>query len=287
MTLNYTANFYRGGFDSAVLHMGKDLLSSPPVDTGHWQSLENVPHTATRELRNVLIEYPIPPDMGTLKSEILPNLEWAEDHFQERVSGVPLNPGEEYKNWPWYKGGVEDHKATGQFSHTYMERYWPKSAGDPWPVWGSGVDEPFPRHGIRFNYGDLNDVVSLLSKHPGTRQAYLPVWFPEDTGAVHGERVPCSIGYHFLLREGRLHCNYYIRSCDFLRYLRDDIYLTCRLTQWMCDQLDTAFEDIPRPDNVEDPATYFNYPIPGDLSMLIGSLHIFEGDLPKMRRLYG
>ena len=30
------------------------------------------------------------------------------------------------------------------------------------------------------------DVIDLLEREPFTRQAYLPIWFPEDTGAFHG-----------------------------------------------------------------------------------------------------
>jgi thymidylate synthase len=79
----------------------------------------------------------------------------------------------------------------------------------------------------------------------------------------------------------KLHCNYFIRSCDFLRYLRDDMYLTCRLTQWMCENL---WQELP--ERAGEPILGMEY-VPGDLTMFIGSLHIFEGDLPKMRRLYG
>jgi Thymidylate synthase len=253
------------GLGRTLLNEGKD------VDTGHWQSLEGVPHVKTRELQNVAVEYQVPYSQSQLAAEVHANQPWAEDHFLERVGGEPLNPGEQFKNWPWYRGGVEDHKAQGQFSHTYMERYWPKGAGSD-GLGGHQTEET--REGIRYPYGDLFDVVQLLAKYPGTRQAYLPVWFPEDTGAVHGERVPCSIGYHFLWRGNKLYCNYYMRSCDFLRYLKDDIYLTCRLMQWVCQQL-SNFKEVGE-----------HAPIPGELTMLIGSLHIFEGDLPKMERLY-
>src|SRR3954468_15378336 len=91
--------------------------------------------------------------------------------------------------------------------------------------------------GIRYDYGDLQDVVDMLVRSPYTRQAVLPVWFPEDTGAVHGERVPCTLIYHWMLRDGRLHCFYDIRSCDFVRYFRDDVYFAMRLTQWLIEQV--------------------------------------------------
>lgn len=274
MTYNYSFNDYVGwtGFD----HIGRDLISDghggtdpPVVDTGHWQALKDVPHTRTIEMRNVLIEYEIPPTMGELLDELRPNYPWCEEEFENRVSGEPLNPHPSVVNWPWYDPNWAASQG-GRYSHTYAERYWPKRAS---------IDNPaaLPHLGIRFPYGDLQDVVQLLIKHPGTRQAYLPVWFPEDTGAVHGERVPCSLGYHWLLREGRLHCNYFIRSCDYLRYLRDDMYLTCRLTQWVRDK----FMEV---SGLEHGVTHCKV---GDLTMFIGSLHIFEGDMPKMRKLYG
>ena len=107
-----------------------------------------------------------------------------------------------------------------------MERYWPKHAGEH--------DGP---EGIRFAPGELSDVVEHLTNNPETRQAYLPIWFPEDTGVVHGERVPCTLGYHFLHRHGYLHMTYYIRSCDFTRHFRDDLYLSLRLQIYMMDCL--------------------------------------------------
>lgn len=278
MTYNYDAsNYGLPAMEGLFSHVGRDLISdghgsprvSANVNTGHWQALENVPHVESVEMRNVVITYPIPVDHDTLSIQINPNLPWADEEFQNRVEGVPHNPHPSVVNWPWYDPHWEASK-DDRYSHTYAERYWPKYAGDRDP------EHMPPKSGTRFKYGDLQDVVQLLAKHPGTRQAYLPVWFPEDTGAVHGERVPCSLGYHWLLREGRLHTNYFIRSCDFLRYLRDDIYLTARLTQWVANQL-----------NREEHDHLLDAILPGELTMFIGSLHVFEGDLPKMRRLYG
>jgi hypothetical protein len=141
------------------------------------------------------------------------------------------------------------------FNHSYAERYWPKHAGGSTDV----------RRGIRYNYGDLNDVVNLLVKNPGTRNAYLPVWSFEDTGVVHGGRTPCTIGYLFRMRENRLSVFYDIRSCDFVRHFKDDVYLTIRLLLWVLQQLRTR---DPRWDQVK----------PGTFQMHIGSFHIFEND---------
>lgn len=277
-------------FEWSFKSMAIDLIEAPPVDTGHWQALKNVPQTKTRELQNVVLEYPMPELVLTLQEELKPNLPWAEDHFLERTSGEPLNPGEQYKNWPWYRGNVDTHRVEGekekQFSHSYMERYWPRYAGEDADDRGLMPKEITGNVGIRYRYGDLDDVVNLLSREPTTRQAYLPVWFPEDTGSHHGQRVPCSLGYHFLLREGRLHCNYFIRSCDLLRHFRDDVYLTARLTQWVIDCL--AYQDIPdnQPPHEKLPWAWEGV-TPGTLTMFMSSLHVFEGDLPKLRREYG
>ena len=264
--------------------LGETLLERGSiVEVPTWQALdvEGKPQGRTFEICNCIVDCTID-EAVTLEGV---NLPWAENQFQERVSGKPWNPGETYKEWPWAKAS-EEHKPQGKFSHTYGERYYPNP------------NEFGDKHvGIRYVYGDLDDVVNLLAKQPTTRQAYLPVFFPEDTGAVHGERIPCSLGYLFLMRENKLNITYYIRSCDFYRHFRDDVYMTARLCQWVLEQLvPRKFVDPPhyfseeqRPeerdyDNPVDPWAKVEV---GRLTMHIGSLHVFEGDLPRLRREYG
>lgn len=163
-------------------------------------------------------------DVDLLDAEIRPNREWADEHFNERVDGVPWNPPPSSERWPYRRKDYEDVSDQGKFSHTYPERFWPVGPGEP-------------RMGIRYRYGDLDDLISLLLRDPFTRQAYLPVWFPEDTGAVHGGRVPCTLGYWFVVRNGYMHMNYGIRSCDYFRHFRDDIYLAARLMLYLRNRL--------------------------------------------------
>lgn len=221
------------------------------VDTWHAQDIAGDPNMISRELRHVVLEVPIPSSSVELASAIQPNLPWAEDHFQERISGEPLNPPPSEAYWPYAVQGNSNHKEGKKFSHTYPERYWPKYAN----LDGRKAEMNV---GIRYPYGDLNDVVVQLSQHPLTRQAYLPVFFPEDTGAVNHQRVPCSLGYHFLQRENHIDVDYFIRSCDIVRHFADDVYMTARLLQWVCDRVGAQ---------------------PGVLVMHIGSLHMFEGDV--------
>lgn len=254
---------------------------APSVKVGEWQSqdVSDRPEMVTRELMNVVMELGINDSEDLWAMNINPNLPWAEDHFRERVGGIPLNPPPSEAYWPFAQKGNEAHKNDQLFSHTYPERFWPKQAGGERAF--VGVEKPIIpsnlHYGIRYPYGDLGDVVNQLVESPLTRQAYLPVWFPEDTGAVHKERVPCTLGYHFLLREGQLNCTYHIRSCDALRHWPDDVYMAGRLTQWVVAQLN---QRAPLPGSAREYGKgLFGV---GDLVMHIGSLHIFEGDLPML-----
>lgn len=228
------------GFAPAIKWVDQQMRDASQVVMGNrWQSTDvsEKPEMRMRECLNISFEVALAWDenIDNYRRAIEPNLPWADDHFEERVLGQPLNPGLEWRNWPWALAADKHRKAGGtdpQFSHTYMERYWPKVANK-----SAAFTDIVEHSGIRYKYGDLNDVVNHLLGDPLTRQAYLPVWFPEDTGVVHGERVPCSLGYHWIQRNGYFHSTYYIRSCDFYRHFRDDLYLTARLWIWVLHRL--------------------------------------------------
>lgn len=255
-------------FRTIFRRLRDELVAQPPVSVGEWQS--QTIDQPMRELLHVVFEWEMPefPQAAALVTGA--RLPWAEDHFLERVSGYPMNPAPSEAWWPFAakKDGTNvAHKSEGEaFSHTYPERMWPKYANIPGalePASGYG-----PRSGIRFELGDLNDVVDQLTRSPNTRQAYLPIWFPEDTGAVHGKRVPCTLGYHFIIRDGQLDVSYFMRSTDLLRHFQDDVYLAVRLAQWMVEQLR---EDAP------------HRPLrPGKLIFHTANLHIFDADLPTI-----
>ena len=382
---------------SARYDFAHRLLASEPVYVGEWQSQTSVSAAnTTYEVLNAGFSMPMPEFASEAARIVGPGLPWAEDHFQERVGGEPLNPPPSNAWWPYAQAGNAMHKeprkleiperdwaylaamidgdgsisinkrregdqgrpriyisqkdhdfihklgerypfgtvsirnerntttpdgkirrsnaaqwyVTGkakvlwalenlepylilkkdkarecidlirslpithrdklwevegdaQFSHTYPERMWPKFA--------AGSKEP--RRGIRYEYGDLGDVVQLLRRSPYSRQAYLPIWSLEDTGSAFGQRVPCTLGYQFLIRSSpspvrnELHVIYNMRSCDFMRHLADDIYMTIRLAQWMRDRLAEPDAD----------GTYVDVRL-GKLHFHAGSLHIFEPD---------
>ena len=256
---------------------------SSVVHTEKWQGVDisKKNEMATHELRHINFRAPIgTEDLSYFQFQVRPNLPWADNHFLERVCGEPINPGLEWANWPYGHSADKFRDAQGMFNHNYMERYWPQYARLPnEPTFKSGDCVMnrlnyegyalFPRAGIKYRYGDLGDVVNLLSSQPLTRQAILPVWFPEDTGVVHGDRAPCSIAYQFFVRDDKIDIVYWLRSCDFLRHFRDDVYLTIRLLLWVLHQC-------------RERNSYFDKVKLGEFVMFITSLHIFRNDYPQL-----
>jgi hypothetical protein len=237
MRLGVNRHFHR--FNEAIDSTLAELqMMGAEVDTGHWQGVTTAgkPDLKTVELINHTFEvltfrpswFTSPGEwLDEMTREIKPNLPWADAHFVERIGGIPYNPDPSHVLWPWWHGQDDETKEQGKFTHTYSERFWPREAGGfvNGPNWDEGVDNM----GLRYRLGDYNDLLDLLTRRPFTRQAWLPIFFPEDTGAVHGGRIPCTLGYQFMLRDGQLHLWYVIRSCDAVRHFQDDVYLAVRL----------------------------------------------------------
>lgn len=237
--------------------------SGRPVHTETWQGIDiqGKPEAEMKEILGWDFRVPLSStELGMYQEQIKPNLPWADDHFNERVCGYPMNPGESWKTWPWTRSASTFLDSKGRFEVNYMER-----------IWGAKPFEDTPMErdhstltGIRgAKYGDLDSLIELMVREPLTRQAYLPLFWPEDTGRQG--RVMCSLGYHWIMRNGLLHIHYPIRSCDFYRHFRDDIYLAVRLTIWLLhrlQQLSPVWQKVSL----------------GYYSMWIGSLHIFVND---------
>lgn len=252
-------------------NVGMDFLTQLYSKDGDWSS------------RSLLLE---------LAHVIEPNLPWADDHFEERVGGEPLNPGVQWASWPW-AASADKHRTNLQFNHTYMERLWPKYAtltgGGKLGIPGGGSGRGLPgeddelispqtgcevdsaNYGLRHELGDLWSLVELLAHEPDTRQAWIPLFFPEDTGVGDGGRKPCTLGYQIIVRNKAASIYYPLRSCDFVRHFRDDIYLAIRLLLWMIDRC--------REINPE----FWGDVVPGYYAMHCTSLHVFENDYRQMR----
>lgn len=260
--------------ESSYLMLMSDLLEAPVIHTGEWQSMDTSASQAhrTHEIEDVSLVWDQVPSHAF---DTIPAVDfgWAREHFQERVSGEPLNPAPSHVRWPYAIRDNADHTdGNDVFDHTYPERFWPRFANEGNERY-NGRQVYTPHNGIRFEYGDLGDVVELLVRNPLTRQAYLPVWFPEDTGAVTSQRTPCTLGYHFMQRKGFLSCRYYIRSCDAYRHLSNDVYFAAALMHWICGEITSLTADREMKLRVR----------PGSLTMHIASLHSFTGDEIRMK----
>lgn len=260
------------------------LTQAHKVPSSPWQGLNSKPEFATYELMNYTFTHALSgiEDLQHWRNDVKPNLPWADDHFAERVCGAPINPGVEWANWPWGTSADKFRDENGMFNHNYMERYWCRRAGiveaatytaEDWYIEAQGHPIGGNR-GIRNNYGDLNDLVGQLVKNPQSRQEWFPIFHPEDVGEVVGGRKPCSLGYQFWERGGRLHVYYPLRSCDFFHHMQDDIYLTIRLLLWVLNE-------CRKRDNT---AGYWNEIKPGTFTMHCTSLHVFANDMIAMKK---
>lgn len=221
----------------------KLLYEHKTSESSNWQSVGIDKKNPLVEIRNVYLQLKSSSILVD-KNAFNEDKPWAEDHFLERINGQPINPGEQYKNWPYYNNG-ESFMHDGKFSHNYMERYWCKGYT-----------------GIRYEYGDLNDIIERIKSDNYTRQAFLSVWHPEDQ-SNNNVRVPCTIGYWFNYFNNQLNVTYLIRSCDAVRHFRNDLYLTYRLLEHVSEQCGL---------------------IPGDMDIWIGSLHCFKSDLYTIKK---
>lgn len=169
-------------------------------------------------------------------------LEYCKTELQDRIGGVPLNPGNSYKVRLdlWQKFMAKDE--VEKFDYTYSERI---SA-----------------------FGQLPNAIESLKEDIHSRRAFISVWDPElDSGEITGAntRVPCSISYQFMIRNKKLHCIYYIRSNDLYAHWAIDIWLASGIMEHMVEQLKDTYPDLE--------LGYLNY--------FCGSFHAYKWDLDK------
>jgi len=262
------------------------VIEMPSVRTEKWQGVDvsKNPAATSYEIRNACFEVPLNgnEDLEHWRRDTQANIPWADDHFAERVGGEPLNPGVQWANWPW-SPSADKFRTNQRFNHTYMERLWPKFArrteDGTLPTLSKSAtalrrypsDDMRPKFGIAHHYGDLEDLVELLVAQPFTRQAFIPLFFPEDTGNGDGGRKVCTLGYQVMVRMSpyghpEAHIWYPLRSCDLIRHFPDDCYLAVRLLLWVVQEC-----------RKRDPL-FWNEVRLGTYAMHMTSLHIFEND---------
>jgi len=263
-------------FTAALYSLKTQITSAPQVKTERWQGVQA--NQDTREVFDVNFSVDLfgVEDLDHWRRDIRPNLPWADDTFAERTGGEPLNPGESWRWWPWGQSANKFRNKSERFNHSYPERLWGKyarrTADGKLP--GEAPDgflrkfppvDLRPKFGVAWHYGDLQDLVDLLVEQPHTRQAVIPLFWPEDTGRGDGGRKMCSLLYNVLVRDNRASMWYPLRSCDMRRHFQDDAYLAVRMLLWIIDRCRERSE-------------FWKQVEPGHLAMHMTSLHIFESD---------
>lgn len=161
--------------------------------------------------------------------------EWVKDEIIERTNAKApfINPGTNYlkRKEYWEKYGERNGLGELYWNYSYNERIGPY----------------------------LDKLVHLLKTDPFSRQAVLSIWNQDiDHKDVLGRgRIPCSMWYQFLIREGKMENIYTMRSCDYYEHFRNDYALAVLIKRWMAEQLGIEC---------------------GMTTMFIGSLHIYKKD---------
>lgn len=136
--------------------------------------------------------------------------------FKDRISPVPLNPGESYKirQDMWQKYLENDNT---KFSYTYSERLY-----DKW-----------------------QHIIGALKEDKHSRQALMEVFKPDDLKVYGGNtRIPCSICYQYLIRNNQLHCIYTMRSNDYFGHHPIDIWLAAESIKYLVEQLKETYSEL-------------------------------------------
>jgi hypothetical protein len=143
-----------------------------------------------------------------------------------------------------------------------------KNPGLAWRL-RSDLFKPFLRNGV-FSYSyperfhaQLPYIIHELKTRPFTRQAMLTMYeSSKDIMSWGGQdRVPCSLSYQFLIRNGELIVIYNQRSCDYKKFLASDMYFACMLLECVAQEVGVKL---------------------GAMIHNVGSLHCFKKDLTEV-----
>lgn len=212
-----------------VAEMGKEVK----LKTYQDKNIENDPKFFTRELicYSFMISEPKDKDklLEVFGKNTPENKAWCEKEFEERINQTQQNPGESYK----FRNNVWDQFMTdGKFAYTYGERI-----GD-----------------------QVETVIDMLKENQNSRNAIISIWDRQiDKDRIGGKmRVPCSMFYQVLIRNGKVHLVYNIRSNDVMTHWCFDIWMAISLQEYIAGKL--------------------GLPV-GDFYQFIGSFHAYQKDL--------
>jgi hypothetical protein len=149
-------------------------------------------------------------------------LEYCKVELEDRTGGLPLNPGNSWK----VRGQV-----WGEFIHNGTMAY----------TYSCRMCQQLPV------------IIKELREKPGTRQAIINIhsnfyesFDPSNPDLPHQDlhriggvaRIPCSMYYQMLRREGKLDLVYTMRSCDLLTHAPVDWWLAVKLQEHIAKALE-------------------------------------------------
>lgn len=178
---------------------------------------------------------------------------------QPFIAARKTNPIYNFAEVLWYLAGRQD---VGMMAHYAPVR----RAGTP-----KGVPADESAYGPRiFRAGpdggpsNFSKVIDLLRSEIDSKRGVLPVFAAADLDDPDAPSVPCLVGLHLLLREGRLHMVVYMRANDADRGLLADVFSFTFIQEFAARLLGVEL------------GTYTHH---------VGSLHIAEADLPRVNRV--
>lgn len=161
--------------------------------------------------------------------DLNPNQPWADAEFQERLMFAGTAGPNRAEAWQLRPEVWEEFAK--DFSYTYGERY-------HYSMW---------------------EIENELKVHPDSRQLFFSVWnVMIDPYKLGKRRVPCSIGYWFANRDGKLMMTYLQRSADIITHLENDQFLSHKLQRHIAERAGLEV---------------------GRFTHWIGSLHAYKKDL--------
>lgn len=184
------------------------------------KNIEGNPDFETKELQNYCYTI-LNAKSSDVEGVIQP---WADEEFKERITDpfcdfkndfggcmpIPnfINPG---TAWELRKDVWTEYMHGGKMAYTYNERIW--------------------------NNDQLSKIIVRLKEDHDSRQLWLSIWDPtKDVDKLGGiSRVPCSLGYNFQFRDGKLNIHYVMRSCDFNTHFINDVYLGMKLLEYVAN----------------------------------------------------
>lgn len=161
----------------------------------------------------------------------------ATDHIQDYIEAEhkdrlspASNPGNAFRTRPevW-----EEFLHDGKFAYTYSERFYPQLCR----ILKELREKPETRQAILNIHSNICPIPQYAVGEAFTRNTG-KVWGSADMENMGGNgRIPCSMYYQFMIREGALDLIYTMRSCDFLTHFPVDFALAMKMQTHVANEL--------------------------------------------------